>query len=1134
MKKLAYAGALLAILVGVLLAPQRASAQLLPPLPGGSLIVTVTSPSSGATVSGTIPVNASVGIVGTLTVSRVEFFRDGNFIGSDSSAPYSVSWNTTTVGNGSHTLVAVGVDILGVRWNSSPVTVTVSNDTTPPTVSIASPANGATVSGTITVSANASDNVGVAGVRILLDGVNLGAEDTASPYSVSWNTTGAANGSHTLTAVARDAAGNTRTSAAVTVTVSNDTIRPTVTINQAASQADPSSASPINFTVVFSEQVSGFTASDVSISGTAGGTKTATVSGGPNAYNVAVSGMTSSGTVIATIAAGVAQDAAGNTNTASTSTDNTVQFNLPDTTAPTVSITSPASGATVSGTAVTVTASAADETGVAGVRFFVGAMEIGVEDSAAPYQASWNTTTVADGSYTLTAVARDAAGNTRTSDAVTVTVSNGPPPDTAPPSASITSPANGATVSGTITVAASASDNVGVVSVQFFLDGALITTDTSAPYSLSWNTTGAANGPHTLTAVARDAAGNTTTSAGVTVTVANDSAAVTRFEESSPAVIFDSNWVQRREEVAAFSGDPAAASSSDVAGAAARFTFTGKAVSWIGLKCSVCGIATVSIDGGPPVPVDTAGPAAPGPGLKSETLFATSGLAAGTHTLVITVTGASASGGNHIIVDAFDVAGPSASVIAVENMFPGSENWQMRRTGPGGVQFQPADDVGKQIKGYASATSVNKGESITFHVSTLAQQYTMDVYRMGWYQGRGGRLLQHVESLPGVLQPACPTDAATGLTECAWTPSHTLEVPLTWTSGVYVVHLTSAPYQTYITFVVRDDARPADILYQQSVTTYQAYNNYPDDGATGKSLYDFNSRGAPTVTGSPRAAKVSWDRPYTGEGAGQFFDWEYYFVRWLERSGYDVAYSTNLDTHRNSARLLDYKAFLSVGHDEYWSKAMYDGVEAARDAGVSLGFFGADAVFWQVRLEPSPLSGAADRVMVGYKNRSVDPVANDQDPANDQLTTVLWRDPFLNRPEQRLIGVQFSGQLATNAPYVVANSSSWVYEGTGLVDGDSIPGIVGYEADTSMPDVPLPTSVPGTYQVLSQSPYTDVAGPQLIGNSSIYQAPSGAWVFGAGTISWSWGLDRAGVVDPRIQRTTANLLNRFLGISSQP
>jgi len=170
-------------------------------------------------------------------------------------------------------------------------------------------------------------------------------------------------------------------------------------------------------------------------------------------------------------------------------------------------------------------------------------------------------------------------------------------------------------------------------------------------------------------------------------------------------------------------------------------------------------------------------------------------------------------------------------------------------------------------------------------------------------------------------------------------------------------------------------------------------------------------------------------------------------------------------------------------------------------------------------------------VVVGYKDRTIDPV---QGPT----TTILWRDPPLNRPEQQLVGVQFSGSIdisTPNVPYVVANSSSWVYEGTGLHDGDSIPKIVGYEMDSSMSNFPLPASVAGTYQVLSQSPFTDAGGAAMTANSSIYQAPSGAWVFGAGTTSWAWGLsdDGDGYMDPRIQRITANVLNRF-GVNPPP
>ncbi len=775
--RIARVAVLLAMVGWSLIAPQPAQAQML-----GSLIVTVTSPASGSTVSSTVPVTASVTVVGALTVRGVQFKLDGNNLGAeDTTAPYSVSWNTTTASNASHTLTAVARDSLGVLWTSDPVTVTVFNDTTPPTVSITSPASGAIVGGTISVTASASDNVGVAGVQFRLDGVNAGTEVTAAPYSVSWDSTTASNGSHSLTAVARDGAGNRTTSVAIAVTVSN-----------------------------------------------------------------------------------------------------------------------------------------------------------------------------------------------------------GAPPDTTPPTVSITSPAAGASVSGTVTVTANASDNVGVAGVQFLLDGVNVGAEaTAAPYSAPWDTTTASRGSHALTAVARDAAGNRATSAPVSVTVVN------------------------------------------------------------------------------------------------------------------------------------------ASPIVLENQQPGSGNWQMGLSS----SFRPADDTVKQIKGYASATSVNKGESITFHVTvTPAQSYTMDVYRMGWYQGLLGRLMQSVGPLQGVEQPACPVDSGTGLIECAWTASYTLTVPTTWTSGVFLVMLTNAQgYQNYITFVVRDDARVADVMFQQAVTTYQAYNNYPDDHVSGKSLYDYNSYGVPTVAGTPRAVKVSWNRPYTGRGEGQLLGWEAYFIRWLERSGYDVKYSTNVDTHENSARLLQSKAFLSVGDDAHWSKPMYDGVQQARDAGVHLGFFGASAIFWQVRFEASPLSGAADRVMVGYKDRTIDPV---QGPT----TTILWRDPFLNRPEQQLIGVQFSGEIPYDPPhqppYVVANSSSWVYAGTGLHDGDSIPRLVGYQMDSSMSSFPLPTSVAGTYQVLSQSPFTDSYNGPMTANSSIYQAPSGAWVFGAGTSSWAltgagyrWMVEAAGIepasVSPR-------------------
>ena len=190
----------------------------------------------------------------------------------------------------------------------------------------------------------------------------------------------------------------------------------------------------------------------------------------------------------------------------------------PDTTAPTVAMTAPLAGATVSGTAV-VDVTADDNVGVVKVDLYVDGVYF-VTDTSAPYSFAWDTTAVANGSHTLQAVASDAASNSASTTAITVTVSNAPP-DTTAPVVSITAPAAGASVSGTTVVTATATDNVGVTKVDFYVDGVLKATDTAAPYAFSWNTTTSSNGAHVLQAAASDAAGNVANSA-ITVTVANN------------------------------------------------------------------------------------------------------------------------------------------------------------------------------------------------------------------------------------------------------------------------------------------------------------------------------------------------------------------------------------------------------------------------------------------------------------------------------------------------------------------------------------------------------------------------------------------------------------------------------------
>jgi predicted 3-demethylubiquinone-9 3-methyltransferase (glyoxalase superfamily) len=476
-----------------------------------------------------------------------------------------------------------------------------------PTVSISSPAGGSAVSGTITVSANASDNVGVAGVQFKLDGANLGAEDTATPYATSWNTTGVAAGVHTLTAVARDTSGNSATAAAVTVTVNGGgllVLSPedtSLNINAINYSADPLlttytwpaqrianavllkfnlSSLPANAVVQEATLRLALVESDASTEPTYSVPAHKIV--GRNPVISAATGYTADGVTqwtangcchdgiplaqadisaaydtqaidkaagfkswsIATMVQEWLANPASNFGVLLNSdasagvdryrffasmehADSTLRPSLqisytipaPDPTPPTVAIASPAGGATVSGT-VAVAANATDNVGVLNVQFKLDGVNLGTADTTSPYSISWNTATTANGSHTLTAVARDAAGNVTTSAGVTITVSNAI--DSTAPSVTMTAPAQGATVSGSITVSASASDNVGVANVQFKLDGAnLGALDTSAPYAFSWSTTTVSNGVHTLTAVARDAAGNQTTSAIVSVTVSN-------------------------------------------------------------------------------------------------------------------------------------------------------------------------------------------------------------------------------------------------------------------------------------------------------------------------------------------------------------------------------------------------------------------------------------------------------------------------------------------------------------------------------------------------------------------------------------------------------------------------------------
>jgi hypothetical protein len=469
-------------------------------------------PADGATVSGTITVSAKV----VDAVTSVTFEVDDVAIAPpERYAPYQVTWDTTKASNGAHVLEVTSVDSEG-KTSTVQHRINVSNatappaDTTPPSVTLMTPSAGTTVAGSVGLAANASDNTAVLGVQFKVDGTNVGGEDTSAPYAASWTSSAVSNGNHTLTAVARDAAGNSTTSQHG-VNVSNTSAPPTggtspLTITQPAAGSTVSGT--VTVKAVSTDPVTSIT---FEVDGVA--------IAPPERYDpYQVSWDTTKSSNGTHVLKATLLTTAGKTFTVeqSVTVSNGSAPPPPPPSSP-LSITQPAAGSTVSGT-VKVTAVSTDP--VTSITFEVDGAAIAAPERYSPYEVSWDTTKSSNGAHVLKATLLTTAGKTWTAER-SVTVSNGA--ETTVPTVALTSPASGATVSGNVAVAANASDNVGVVGVQFKIDGGnLGVEDTNAPYSMTWPSANVANGAHNVTAVARDAAGNRATTMR-TVTVSNSS-----------------------------------------------------------------------------------------------------------------------------------------------------------------------------------------------------------------------------------------------------------------------------------------------------------------------------------------------------------------------------------------------------------------------------------------------------------------------------------------------------------------------------------------------------------------------------------------------------------------------------------
>ena len=472
------------------------------------------------------------------------------------------------------------------------------------------------------------------------------------------------------------------------------------------------------------------------------------------------------------------------------------------------------------------------------------------------------------------------------------------------------------------------------------------------------------------------------------------------------------------------------------------------------------------------------------------------------------------------------------SLIQRENELRGTRDWQLTRVWPNRNKFRTS-----LIEGYCSHQSIAAGESLDIFVSCDPQsEYTIDIYRLGYYGGTGACHKKTIGPLTGKTQavPAMTADPAR-LRECHWDLSVSLEIPDNWVSGVYIGKLTTVakssadPYwQSYVIFIVKDD-RSADVLFQCSDNTWQAYNRWPEN----ESLYTH-----PAGAHAPGVA-VSFNRPYgmytqifepaLSIGSGEFLLWEYPLCYWLEQQGYDVTYGSNADGIGVDF-ITRCKTFLSVGHDEYWDIRQYHAAELAIERGVNYLWLSGNSVFIV-----SPFSDSA----TGTPKRTITRegcygvLRSDEIESYEAMFAGL-RDTGLD--ERRIIGARSVVPFNGGGDWTCNKPKHWLFQGTGMKRGESIPGLVGWEHHGE-PDVER-----HGLEILAEGSVWSGGTREGKYASTIFPGGNGNFVFNAATIFWSQGLStppghvlpwshwsRPHGPDTRVQQMTTNLLDQAIG-----
>lgn len=460
--------------------------------------------------------------------------------------------------------------------------------------------------------------------------------------------------------------------------------------------------------------------------------------------------------------------------------------------------------------------------------------------------------------------------------------------------------------------------------------------------------------------------------------------------------------------------------------------------------------------------------------------------------------------------------GPSASWVVAENKKPGTTRWKI--TGP-----QSATG----IMGYASRVQARAGQGVWLYVSTQAPSFHVDAFRMGYYGGKGARLVWRSSQLPGKVQAPCPVTPGINMVQCNWGASLHFVITSNWVQGQYLLKLVgSGGQQSYVPLTVWDPASKAAYVIMSGVLTQQVFNPFG-----GYDIYQGATPCAPNhYPCSSRSRVVSFDRPYAnsyGNGAASYLSLVYPLTRFAEKHGLDVTYWTDITLATHGSLLSRHKVLISPGHDEEYSLRMRNALVAARAKGVNLIFFGASPVLRKVRLQASPLGPNME--VVNYRNPQADPLYGKD---NARVSQNWWGQPPANLPASTLVGARYIGYNNSGTfPLQVSDASSWLFKGTGLANGAKIPGVI--TSDLQAYD-PARANNPPNVEILDHSPVSVDLHPNLHYADTTYYttAASKAGVFQSGTIGWIPSLiscpgATSSCPAPTMRKLTANLLRVF-------